>query len=81
MTARLEAFIARKYTTREGEIKTAWTRIGVAFAHGNGTGWNVSLEGIPAPTIKDGKATYDVVLMPPKPKEQQATDDSPPWEN
>lgn len=84
MTQRLEAFITRKYVTREGEEKTAWTRVGVAFAHSKGGGWNVSLEAFPAPTVKDGKPpAYELVLMPPRPKDQGASaDDSqeiPDW--
>lgn len=78
MTQRLEAFVTRKYT-KDGEQKTAWTRVGVAFAHGNGAGWNISLEAFPAPTIKDGKASYEFVLMPPKPKDNSSGDEMPDW--
>ena len=55
MTQRLEAFVTRKYLTRDGEEKTAWTKVGVAFQHSKGQGWNVSLDAMPAPTVKDGK--------------------------
>lgn len=66
---RLEAFTVRKYTTAEGEEKSAWTRIGVAFPHNNGQGYSVSLDAMPAPTIKNGSAKYEIVLRPPMEKD------------
>lgn len=80
MTSRLEAFHVRKYVTRDGEEKSAWTRIGVAFPHKNGNGFNVSLECLPAPTVKDGKGSYEIVLREPmerdKPSGANQSDDS-----
>lgn len=65
MSERLEAFTVRKYVTGDGEEKSAWTRIGIAFPHKAGGGWSVSLDAIPAPSIKDGHAKYEIVLRPP----------------
>ena len=67
--SRLEAFTVRKYTNSDGEEKSAWTRIGVAFPHKNGEGFNVQLDAIPAPSAsKDGSMKYEVVLRPPMEK-------------
>jgi hypothetical protein len=66
--SRLEAFTVRKYLTSDGEEKSSWTRIGVAFPHKSGGGFNISLECVPVPTIKDGKASVEIVLRPPMEK-------------
>lgn len=72
--SRLEAFTVRKYTTSDGEEKSAWTRIGVAFPHKNGEGFNVQLDAFPAPSAsKDGSMKYEIVLRPPMEK----SDDRP----
>ena len=63
MTNRLDALMAREYKTNDGEVKTAFTKIGVAFETRNG-GWSVTLDAIPAPV--DGQ--YKIVLLPPKEK-------------
>lgn len=70
--SRLEAFTVRKYITSQGEEKSAWTKLGVAFPHGNGNGYSVQLDAIPAPTAgKDGQMRYEIVLRPPMEKDQQ----------
>ena len=64
--SRLEAFTVRKYTTSDGEEKSSWTKIGVAFPHKSGGGFNVQLDAIPAPAAsKDGSMKYEIVLRPP----------------
>jgi hypothetical protein len=62
MTDRLDAL-----TGRESNGKTFWTKIGVAFASKDGTGWNVNLDAMPAPV--DGQ--FKIVLRPPKPKSDE----------
>lgn len=70
--ARLEAFTVRKYVTSQGEEKSAWTKLGVAFPHSNGTGYSVQLDAIPAPTTgKDGQMRYEIVLRPPMEKDDK----------
>jgi hypothetical protein len=51
-------------SARESNGKTYWTRIGVAFQSKDGTGWNVLLDAMPAPT--DGQ--FKITLMPPREK-------------
>lgn len=55
-TAKKPAFIAYTVT---GEGKSAfWTRIGSAWAHNHGEGFNIELHALPV--------TGRIVLMPPK---------------
>ncbi len=49
-----------KEVEKNGESKDYWTRIGAAFAHKDGKGFNIVLDSIPL----DGK----VVLRPYEPK-------------
>lgn len=68
--SRLEAFTVRKYTNSDGEEKSAWTRIGIAFPHKNGEGFNIQLDAIPAPSAsKDGGMKFEIVLRPPMEKD------------
>lgn len=62
-TARLEAFSVREYEAA-GEQRRDWTKIGAAFEHGDGKGWNIVLHCLPI----DGK----VVLRLPEPREPAA---------
>jgi hypothetical protein len=50
------AYHVREFTTREGK-KSAWTRIGSAWAHGDGQGFNVQIECLPL----DGRISLRVV--------------------
>lgn len=59
MTDRLEAFTVRK---DDNNSKGFWTRVGVAFANKSG-GWNIKLDALPV--------NGEIVLMPPKPKDEQ----------
>lgn len=63
MAERLDVLLAREYQAGN-ETKTAYTKVGVAFATKNG-GWSVKMEAMPAPV--DGM--YSFVLFPPKPRE------------
>lgn len=66
MPERLDAVAARDYTTRDGEAKTAFTRIGTAWATRNG-GWRVVLEALPVARLTDkGQVETSFLLMPPK---------------
>lgn len=49
-SARLDAFTVRSYETA-GESKAEWLRIGAAFPHTDGKGFNVVLHALPT----DGK--------------------------
>lgn len=65
MTERMDAMIGREYQSG-GETKTAWTRIGTAWATKNG-GYRVQLDAYPAPQInRDGKSEVSFLLMPPR---------------
>ena len=45
-TERLDAFVVREYEAG-GEKRRDWTRIGVAFPHKDGKGFNVILQALP----------------------------------
>lgn len=66
MSERLDALIGREYEAKDGQKKTAWTKIGVAFPTKNG-GYSVQLEAIPAPT----EGAFKFVLFQAKPKEER----------
>ena len=44
------------YQVREGSQKSYWTRIGAAWAHADGKGFNIQLEAVPL----DGKISLRV---------------------
>lgn len=62
---RMDVLAPRKYTTRDGEEKSHWTNVGVAFE--TQTGWAVRLHCIPVPE----KETGEVVFMLMEPREKQ----------
>lgn len=68
MADRLDALVAREYEDRDGNKKTAFTKIGVAFAMKNG-GWSLSLEALPLPTMGERGLETRVLLMVPKPRD------------
>ena len=53
---RLNAYTVREFDTADGKKGRAWTRIGVAFPHKDGTGFNVEVHSFPL----DGR----IVLFP-----------------
>ena len=63
MAQRLDALLARKYTTRDGDEKTAFTKVGAAFPTRTGDGFTVVLDAFPAPDRESGQ--YRILLMPP----------------
>jgi hypothetical protein len=69
---RLDAIMARKYTDRDGNEKSAFTRIGTAFATQSG-GYSVVLDAMPAPeAAQNGGMQYRLLLMVPKPRDGDA---------
>jgi hypothetical protein len=68
---RLNAIMAREYEIN-GEKKTSFKNIGVAFPLKKGNGYQVILEAIPAP--QDGQ--YKILLMEPR-QEGQPQDHAP----
>jgi hypothetical protein len=67
MSDRYEAVAVRRYEDRDGNEKTAFTNIGVAFPMKERDGYTVRLHAMPVPD--DGE--FVILLMPPKPKEDQ----------
>ena len=65
MSERYDAIAVRKYTDRDGNEKSSFTNIGVAWPMKDKDGFRVQLHAMPAPT--DGE--YIVLLMPPRPRE------------
>ena len=53
----LYAYSVREFDGADGKKARAWTRIGVAFPHKDGTGFNVEVHSFPL----DGR----IVLLPP----------------
>lgn len=65
-TARYDAISVRTYE-KDGEEKSAFTNIGVAFQMKERDGFSIRLHAMPAPV--DGE--YSILLMPPRPREDQ----------
>jgi hypothetical protein len=55
-SSRLYAYTVREFDTADGKKARAWTRIGVAFPHKDGTGFNIAVHSVPL----DGR----IVLFP-----------------
>ena len=53
----LYAYTVQEYETADGKKARSWTRVGVAFPHKEGAGFNIDLHALPL----DGK----LVLFPP----------------
>jgi hypothetical protein len=58
----LFAYSVQEYAAADGKKARSWTRIGVAFPHKDGTGFNVDLHALPL----DGR----IVLFPPSADER-----------
>lgn len=65
-TKPLGVYVVREFTS-QGEKRSSWTRVGVAFAHKKGPGFQVHLEALPV----DGKLTI-YPIADKKPGEQTA---------
>jgi hypothetical protein len=68
MSQRYEAVAVRKFE-QNGETKSAFTNIGVAFQMRDRDGYSLRLHCLPAPV--DGE--YQILLFPPKPKDERQT--------
>lgn len=54
----LNVFTVEEYENADGQTARSWTKVGVAFPHKEGPGFNVQLRALPT----DGK----LVLFPPR---------------
>jgi len=65
MSERMDAVTARRYKDRDGNPKTAWTRVGSAWPTSNG--WSITFDALPIPALNDkGEMECRVLLMPPR---------------
>lgn len=79
MTDRYDALAIRNYIDRNGESKTAFTRIGTMFANSKG-GFSLSLDALPTPSLSDkGAIETRILLVVPKPRDESGggTQDAP----
>lgn len=67
MTERYEAVAARAYKDRDGNEKSSFTNVGVAWKMKERDGYTLKLHAMPAP--EEGE--YTILLFPPKPKDDQ----------
>ena len=59
----LGVFVTEDYKANDGEEKTAYTRVGAAFPHRKGSGFNIE--------ITDGiSVSGQLVALPPRPREE-----------
>jgi hypothetical protein len=66
MAERYDLTTPRKYKDREGNDKTYWMKVGVAFAKPSGEGFNLTLEAYPVPQMNDkGKLEVFISMLPP----------------
>lgn len=66
MSDRLEALMTRKYTDGQGNPKTAYTKIGMAWPLKNG-GYSLVFDALPTPSLNDkGGIETRVLLVAPK---------------
>jgi hypothetical protein len=59
---RHDVFVVENWTNNEGAEQANWTRVGVAFAHKDGKGFNLELRALPV----DGK----LVIRQHEPKDE-----------
>ncbi len=67
--SRMDILMTRHYES-QGETKTAYTKVGVAFPLQNG-GFRLRFEAIPVPTIYDGKIECSMLMVEPRPRDDQ----------
>lgn len=72
MADRYDAVAVRRYE-QNGEEKSSFTNIGVAFKMKDKDGYSLRLHCLPAP--EDGH--YSILLFPPKPKEDRQQSSGP----
>jgi hypothetical protein len=76
---RWDALSTRSYIDRNGETKTAFTRIGTMFANSKG-GFSLTLDALPTPSLSDkGAIETRILLVVPKPRDESGggTQDAP----
>ena len=66
-------FIINEFTTKDGETRAQWLRIGAGFQNGDGS-FNLLLRALPLPDPKTGAARLHMRL--PKPETDEQDDDS-----
>ncbi len=66
MSGRYDAIAVRTYQDRDGNEKSIFTNIGVAWPMKEKDGYRVVLHAMPAPD----KGEFTILLMPPKPREE-----------
>ena len=71
MTQRYDVMTGRKYADRDGNEKTAWTKVGTMFANRSGDGFSIALDALPIPTLNDGKLECRMVCFPPRDRDDQ----------
>jgi|SRR5688572_682832 len=69
MSERYDVLAVRKYQTRDGEEKSAWTSVGVAFSQRDGKGFSINLHCIPVPDKESGEIR--LVMRVPMPKDER----------
>ena len=62
--AYLNVLIVEQFETAAGKTVRSWTKVGVAFPHADGGGFNIELKAFP----RDGK----LVVLPPQADERPA---------
>lgn len=68
MTDRMDILAIRSYA-KDGETKTAFTKIGVAFATKTG-GWQLVFEALPIASLSDkGTIETRALMKPPQPRD------------
>jgi len=67
MSERYEAVAVRRYKDAQGNEKSSFTNIGIAWPMKERDGYTLRLHAMPAPV----EGEYVVLLMPPKPKDEQ----------
>lgn len=60
--ARHDVFVVENWTNNDGDEQANWTRVGVAFPHKDGKGFNLELKALPI----DGK----LVIRQHEPKDE-----------
>jgi hypothetical protein len=68
---RYDVLATREYKDRDGNKKTAWTNVGVAFEQKDGKGFNLSLHCMPAPDMERGE--YKLVMRIPQPRDERGS--------
>ena len=72
MTQRYDVMTGRQYTDRNGDTKTAWTRIGTMFPNKSGDGFSITFDALPLPQMREGKLEVRAVCFPPKERDGAA---------